>query len=248
MTLLNKTFIRSTLALAHSLINAFFVGLVLCSCNINEQALFEAEYDTIRSCPGGGGLFIVSINTPKDPYKDFIIEIECDESLNASLYSGDSSGCNIVEIIVNPDTDIAIMDYPISVRGTGQHKQDSLLLNVKIMDWTDTRTPSDLTLTKLNNYIDWLNVNRPEIEIYDTTQWDIFTTYPQTIIVEHFSLLNAQYELRICNHAMIPPDDWSAIRLRERNFLYPLLALRQDSTHGVIYEIDPDEYPTLYGY
>jgi len=125
---------------------------------------------------------------------------------------------------------------------------ERLKLNIEIIDWASSNNLSDLASGKKMEFINWLNQNYPNININNHTEWEIFWTYPQHIIVEHYTLLNNQYELRICCHAMIPPHDWSMIRLRERNTFTAFLSARQDTKGGLIYQIPITEYPLLYGY
>jgi hypothetical protein len=47
---------------------------------------------------------------------------------------------------------------------------------------------------------------------------------------------------------MIPPDDWSMIRLRKRNEVSPFFAAKQDSTGGAFYQIPVNDYPIFQGY
>jgi len=239
---------KLTKAFRSSLLILAFFTFILSSCHLFDQSLFETDIIEIRSCPGGGGIFIIKVLVSGDQIRELSLDLECDDMLNATLHIPESGSGDALEIVIEPDSNIAITDQPILLRGSLAERRDSLLLNVHMINWTDTKELGDLIIVKMNNYIDWLHVNHPAVEIYDTTQWELFATYPQTIIVDYFTLLNDQYELRVCNHAMIPPEDWSAIRLRERCVYQPFLTLRQDSTNGAIYEIHRDEFPTLFDY
>jgi hypothetical protein len=238
-----------------SLLLVFMMVASMISCNKDDNSSIgysfnlEAKYDTIRSCPGGSGLFIIKLNNPQSQTENINLQLKCDEKLNASLTKDfitlDQS---VFEIVIKPANDISISDYTITVMGERKGLVDSLTLKVTIFEWENSSELDEIAANKEMQYIDWLNTNHPDIQITGQTDWDIYTTYPQTLIVEHYTLLNDLYEMRLCCHVMIPPDDWSMIRLRERNSSEAFLAARQDSTGGSIYQIPVEDYPLLYGY
>ncbi|PLX17302.1 MAG: hypothetical protein C0597_07110 [Marinilabiliales bacterium] len=233
-----------------------FGGILLISCESNnEQDIIDnsfriqSSYNSIKSYPGGGGLFIFELIDTPNHTDDINLEIHCEKELNAYLCSQDGlSNHNVFEVLIEPEIDIPISNYRISIVATRGNYREILLLDVEIIDWTSMSELSDLADIKMNNYINWLNNKYPNIEIVNETRWSVYSTYPGILIVEHFTLLNDKYEIRLCNHAMIPPNDWSVIRLRERNSRAPFLAAKQDSTNGEIYTILVEDYPLLYGY
>jgi len=217
--------------------------------NIGYSFNLETEFDSIRSCPGGGGLFIIKLNNSQDQTGNVNLKLNCDEDLNATL-SKDyiSIDQSVFEVLIRPSHDISISDFIIIVIGERNGQLDSLKLNVNILDWTNQSELGDIASGKKTEFLSWLNTNYPNISINNQTEWEIFSTYPQTLIVEHYTLLNNQYEIRLSCHIMIPPYDWSMIKLRERNSFNAFLAARQDSTRGLINQIPVEEYPLLYGY
>lgn len=211
--------------------------------------IMQAQYDSIRSCPGGGGLFIMKFIDTISQGENISVNIDCDKKLNASLSKIDFvDNKSVFEVLIHPDNNIANGNYTLSVICARGSFTESYSLKVKIIAWDNPTELGDIAKNKKRKYIDWLNSNYPDIEINNETEWDLYSTYPGILIVEHFTLLNDTYEMRICNHAMIPPDDWSMIRLRYRNSEVPFLAARQDSTNGKINEILVKEYPVLFGY
>ena len=83
------------------------------------------------------------------------------------------------------------------------------------------------------------------------TEEDFFSycTYPQTIIVSHYTFLSENWEVRFCHHEMIPPDDWSMILIRQRGEIDAEVSYKEDSSiNHSVYEIPVSEYPILYGY
>ena len=238
----------------HFLITSFIITSLF-SCDKedtnNEEYSFqlESKFDSIRSCPGGGGLFIIKLNNTDNQTEKINLQLASDKKLNATLTKNHvSSDQSVFEILIKPDKDISISDYQITVTGERKSHINSVKLNVSIIDWESSSELGEIITRKKTAYVKWLNNNYPDININNQTDWDIYTTYPQIIIVEHITLLNDSYEMRICNHATIHPHDWSMIRLRERNTFEPFLAARQDSTDGLIYQIPLEEYPLLFDY
>ena len=233
----------------------FILIAAIASCekeeNSNREYSFslETKYDSIRSCPGGGGIFIIKLNNSQNQTENVDLKLECDGNLNATL-SKDyiSIDQSVFEVSIRPSNEISISDFNIIVIGERKGQLDSLNLSVKIFDWENSSRLNEISSIKKLEFIGWLNTNYPDISINNQTDWEIYLTYPQTLIIEHYTLLNEQYEMRICCHVMIPPDDWSMIRLRERNSYTPFLAARKDSTGGVIYQIPVEEYPVKSGY
>lgn len=210
---------------------------------------FETDYDSIRSCPGGRGMFIIELHNSSNLLEKVNLSLKCDENLNATLTKESiSPDHSVFEIIIRPDNNIPVSDYIITLTGKRKDQTDSLNLYVHIVNWSDPLKLSEIASNKKTEFILWLNTNYPSIKIDNQTEWEIFLTYPQTLIVEHYTLLSEYYEMRLCCHIMIPPHDWSMIRLRERNCSTPFIAARQDSAYGSIHQIPVEEYPILYGY
>lgn len=232
--------------------NAILLVCIICvfSCEKEENYepynsfYIESKFDFIRSCPGGGGLFILKINNTGKSIEKVNIQLDCSDKLNAELSQNEIYiEQPVFEILIKPDNDISISDFDIIVIGERRDYIDSTKLNVSIIEWDSATELDELANAKKTLYMYWLNNNYPGISINNQTEWYIYTTYPQIIIVQDFTLLNDHYEMRICNHATIPPHDWSMIRLRERKKYEPFLAAKQDSTGGIIYSIPVNEYP-----
>jgi hypothetical protein len=97
---------------------------------------------------------------------------------------------------------------------------------------------------KMNDFVTWLETEHPELGSFSARNWFVYGTYPQLLIVEHWTFLDEDWEMRVCYHVMIPPYDWSKILLRRRGEWEPLLAVHRE-TDGTIYEIPVEEYPIM---
>lgn len=206
-----------------------------------------AEFDSIRSCPNGGGIFILKVSETDENAGDIQLNVEASSDLNALrtkyLINKESP---VSEIIIKPIQDIEIKDYIIKVNASNPSCDTVLNLYVNMFDW-----PSEIgedALLKRDEYIAWLEDNYLEYNIKANQEWFAYLTYPQILIVEHITFLNDLYEFRLCRHAMIPPYDWSMIRLRKRNEAEPFFAAKQDSSGGNIHQISIEEYPEMFGY
>ena len=67
-------------------------------------------------------------------------------------------------------------------------------------------------------------------------------------IVEHWTFLEANYEMRVCRHVMMAPEDWAKLWLRPRGEWDAVFAAMMDTDGATPYEIPLEDYPIYYGY
>jgi hypothetical protein len=253
----------------------FFVTLVACSDNdvihddvaINPLADFvgardsdlsEAgfsilpKYDYIRSYPGGGGIFVVRLISNGNFAGDVNLTLTADPLLNAGLSRRTlNDRYEIAEITVRPDQSIEARTYEIELRAlyTGDPSHigpfRKVSLKVEVLQWGPTN-PANV-ISKRDEFIVWLETEHPELGNFSNRIWFPYMTYPQILIVEHWTFLDEDWEFRLCYHVMIPPYDWSKILLRRRGEWDPVLAAMRESD-GTIHEIPISEYPVMFGY
>ena len=118
-------------------------------------------------------------------------------------------------------------------------------LEVEIFNWSSDNLPD--AIIKRDELIDWLEVEYPEFGNFSDKESFAYMTYPGILIVEHWTFLCKEWEMRICYHVMIPPHDWSKICLRRRGEVQPIFAAMRESD-GTTYEISVSEYPIMFGY
>jgi hypothetical protein len=238
-------------------ISLLFIMLTTYGCNEQENPnqpnqddkgdySIVAKYDSIRSYPGGGGIFIVYITPDKDFSGTVILKLEADKSLNAFLRKTtlDNKNC-VAEIVISPEKTINIKKYNIRLIASHEGKEKNIELGIDLYEWQqgEIETP----LSKLNEFRDWLNANYPKYNALFGKFKTFYHTYPEILIVEHYTFLTDEYEIRLCYHVMIPPDDWSMILFRKRDSIKAEFAARRD-TDGKIYSIPVSDYPLLLGY
>lgn len=226
-----------------------FLPAFIFSCHKQTDTFFKLEpvYDSIRSCPSCGGVFIISLSDNLSGSENIQLSVEASSDLNTSLTKTViNKESPITEVVIKPNENIQTGNYIIKLNAFDEDYNTTINLFVTVYDWSSEINEN--SLNKKEEYISWLQDNFPELEINPASQWFAYPTYPQILIVEHYTFLNDKYEFRICLHAMIPPDDWSMIRLRKRNKINPFLAVRQDSTGGEYYQIPVEDYPVITNY
>jgi hypothetical protein len=120
-----------------------------------------------------------------------------------------------------------------------------LVLEVEMFNWSSDNLPD--AIIKRNELIEWLEVEHPEFDTFSDINSFAYVTYPSHLVVEHWTFLYEEWEMRVCYHVMIPPYDWSKIYLRKRGEVDAVFAAKRESD-DTTYEISLSEYPTYYGY
>ncbi len=237
--------------------NLFFLYIIVviiptfsaCEKERQNDTLFsiKAAYDSIMSCPESGGVFIISLVDSSNTSGSITLTFDAAPELNASLTKINiCKAFPVTELTIKPAKNVRIGNHEIRLHASDGLYIKTIHLFVKIVDWSNM--VGEISMNKKDEFILWLQRDYPDIKVSPSTPWFAYLTYPQVLIVEHVTLLNDDYEFRICAHAMIPPHDWSMIRLRKRNEVDPFFAARQDSTGGPFYQIPVVDYPLLYGY
>jgi hypothetical protein len=206
----------------------------------------EPKYSYIRSCPDGGGVFVLRIAPGSLPPGPVRTRIKAPEALNALIaVDGFNEKPGVSEIVINPDQSMAPGVYEIIVYATESGFTRSRALEVDLINRDGIL--SEMAVAKRDDFIGWLEEEHPELGTFSDREWFSYPTYPGILVVEHWTFLDDDWEMRICFHVMIPPYDWSMLMLRERGEWNPILAAKRDSD-APIYEIPVDEYPIMFGY
>jgi hypothetical protein len=212
----------------------------------------KPKYSYIRSYPGGGGIFVVTLLTSESFTGNVNLSLSANPSLNASLdrYVLNNSS-NIAEIAIQPSQSIEIDTFEIELRavhtGSPSHiaRYQTISLEVEVFQWGPAY-PTNV-MPQMDEFVSWLESEHPELGNFSDRIWFSYMTYPQIWVVEHWTFLDEDWEFRLAYHVMIPPYDWSKILLRRRGEWNPELAAMRESD-GTIHEIPIDEYPIMFGY
>jgi hypothetical protein len=214
---------------------------------VNDKGEFTlvSVYDSIRSYPDGGGILIAYISTSNDFEGKVLLRLAADSSLRCKLSKPYlTKQDTLVEIIINPISDVQIEEHSIKLIATHNKNEKSIELKINILPWSSNYWDAKAKLSMFKEHI--IAFNSKFVQIFDNSKF-IYATYPQILIVEHFTFLTMDYEIRLCYHVMIPPYDWSKICIRNRNSTVPEVAFLRE-TDGKIREISIAEYPKLLGY
>ena len=204
----------------------------------------EVRYDSVRVAPGGDCLLPLRIIPEVDLSGNVDLTVWCEQSVNIGLTDRSINVFHPVsEMRIRPDLDCDTLSYRLVIRGV--HGSDTLLdsCRVRVVQW-DPQVPVE-ALGKRDELLEWVKATYPDLENWDTVSWEAFRTYPQILVVEHVTFLTSEWEIRICYHVTIPPNDWSYICLRRRSEWETMLAARRESD-GTVHEVPVSEYPDLW--
>ena len=207
----------------------------------------EAKYSYIRSYPQGGGIFVLRLVPGVDLTGDVALSLSADRAIGAALDKSVVNADNAVfEITVHPKKTAVVAYYTVELTASNATGSQTIYLDVELINWDGTGI-SSIAQDRMAAFIDWLEIEHPELGDFSDRTWFSYMTYPGILIVEHYTFLDADWEFRMCHHVMIPPYDWAQMMIRPRGQWDPTLAAYME-TDGTIYEIPVEDYPTLYGY
>jgi hypothetical protein len=122
---------------------------------------------------------------------------------------------------------------------------ETLTLEVEMFNWSSDNLTD--AVVERDELIDWLEVEHPEFGVFSGMNSFAYITYPAHLIVEHWTFLYDNWEMRICYHVMIPPYNWSMLWLRPLGEVDAVFSAKREY-NGTAYEIPISDYPTFYGY
>jgi len=208
--------------------------------------IMEAKHSRIRSYRDGGGVFIISMMPDDDFSGEVALNIKADSVLNAELDRHIlDRGSMIAEIAIYPDQSARIENYEIELEATRSSDSQSIMLWVEMFDWSSGNINN--AIARRDEILTWLEKEHPEFGSFSKRYWFPYMTYPETLVVEHWTFLNMEWEMRLCYHVTIPPHDWSMLAIRRRGESDFIFAVKRESD-GTTYEIPVAEYPIMYGY
>jgi len=210
----------------------------------------QTKYSKIRSCNSGGGIFIVYLEPGYDIEGRVELTVFGEDSMNIDLNRNYLDKNNLVaELTIKPNF-IEIEDtqiHEILITAKNKTTSKSILLEVEMCIWDGAI--SQESLDRFNNMIDLVLKQNKKYEFLKNEAFTSYCTYPQILIVSHYTFLSENWEVRFCHHVMIPPHDWSMIRIRKRGEIESEISYKKNSSiDDYVYEIPISEYPILYGY
>ena len=222
------------------------VGLSGCE-ELLDRYTIHAPYSYIKSYRNGGGIFLVNM-TPRFAFKGNVsLTCNASEHLHVELTNERlSEDSPVSEILIRPDNLTRIGLHDIELTASDGRNLKKLTLQVNISNCS-IGAPSDYVIGKRNVFMQWLEREYPDFDNISNQDWFAYMTYAEILVVEHWTFLSSEWEMRVCCHITIPPHNWSMLRLRKRGDIEPMFAAKCDY-NGTLYEIPVSDYPTLFGY
>ncbi|MFA6569932.1 MAG: hypothetical protein WCT77_01710 [Bacteroidota bacterium] len=204
-----------------------------------------AKYDSVKTYPKGGGIFVIKMSPDNNFAGKVRLKIDANSALKAKLSKSElSSKDSVIDIILSPDENINYGSYPIKLIASHKGTERALEMNADIVQWGENINDA---LEKLYQFRTWIIDNKSQYQNIFDEYVNSYSTYPNILIVEHYTFITEKYEIRLCYHVMIPPYDWSKLWIRSRNKMEPELIV-QRQTDGTIFNIPVTEYPIIFGY
>lgn len=225
----------------------FFLCLSFSGCtNINSENI-KIKYDYIQSYPGGGGIFPIRLKLSDSDQRNIDLDCKCDPKLkdHFSPKSIKNNTCT-TNLIIKPSETITQGNYKILLTLKNDFMYEIKIIEVEIFN-SSNEGASNYILEKKDTFLSWIETSYPEYNNLLNQTWFSYRTYSNILVVEHWTFLSSEYELRICSHITTPPYNWSKMMLRSLNQIESDLAAHQEY-NGFISEISIQEYPTFYGY
>jgi len=224
-----------------------FLLLTLGGCTSLTLENLVPKYDYIQSYPEGGGIFPISVKSPETLDGNITVDLSCDPELHAQLNINAFNTTNTVgELTIQPSDNISEGIHKILLISTEDVLPKGRILEVEIFNISHGG-PSSYIQGKKDEFLDWLELFHLEYENISDQTWFAYRTYTQILVVEHWTFLNSEYELRICCHITTSPYNWSKMMLRYRGEIEPVIAAHREYD-GVTSEINVSDYPIMYGY
>jgi hypothetical protein len=210
----------------------------------NPSFKIEPKYSMVRSYPGGGGVFIIRLIPDEGFSGTIILSAESDSRFHADILETPlqlDDSIRTAEISIWPEPTIPVQNYEIRLIAAHENHTEYTDLSIEMTEW-DAYAPSEYALEIRDSFIQWLAQNVPQCAELAEESWQNYMTYPQILVVEHWTSISNTWEMRFCFHVMIAPYDWSMVWLRSRGKIDPIITAKRESD-GSIHIIPEDEYP-----
>ncbi len=212
----------------------------------------EAKYTFFRGYPGGRALFLLRIIPGPDFVGDATVSLSSDRLLKGEFTTTHlNSETEMTELLLDASKQLEIGFYYVTVTVSNQTHTESVELEVEMFPWGILSMSNAVGARA--NFIDWLEQEYPELGSFATERWtDIYSHYPLRI-VEHYTHLSDNWEMRVGCHVTWTPEDYYEVYwLRPRGQWDPVIAAKMswdEATQSQItYEIPLEDWLYYYGY
>lgn len=213
----------------------------------------EAKYTYFKNYPGGQAIYLLRIEPGPDFSGDAIISVSADRLIKTELTNTHlNAQTPMAELVLQPSKQLPFDSYHyITVTVSNQTHQESVLLELELVNWGILSM--NRAVTAREHFIEWLEVEHPELGNLAGEQWGVYCHYPQIIIHEHYTHLSDNWELRVSCHVTWTPEDYyETLWLRPRGQWDPIMAAKYDldeaSQSWIIYETPLEDWKYYFGY
>lgn len=213
----------------------------------------EAKYTYFKNYPGGNAIYLLRIIPGPDFSGDATVKASADRLIKTEFTNTHlNSETLMTELVVDPSKQLPYGTYFITVTVSNQTQQESVELELQLMDWgVNSATRA---VTARDQFIDWLAVEYPGLGSFDVEPWEkLYCHYPEVIIHEHYTFLSDNWEFRVsCHITWIPEDYYTTFWLRPRGEWEPILAVERvwdEATQGYVFlEVPLEDWNYINGY
>ena len=222
------------------------VGLSGCNEIFNKFTI-NAKYSYIMSYRDGGGVFLINMTARNNFNGTVSLKIDASANLNVQINKDTlNESSRVAEITLYPNNLTRIGLHEIELTATHANISRIISLEVDILN-RSIGNPSPYIIGKKNKLIHWLENEYSIFDNISNQDWFAYMTYVEILVVEHWTFISSEWEMRLCCHITIPPYNWSMMRLRKIGEIEPILAFKCEF-NDMIYEIPISDYPIIYGY
>lgn len=204
--------------------------------------------DTLQhTYPGGGGIFVIHRGDSVKEDETVEIKIETDPSIKYNISSVKlTKEERISEMELFPDSNISPGKYPVKFICSYGKKVDTL--KAMIWHWQEIpRIPDMKTSYLLQDFIDWIDRNKPEYSISKITDWKCYTLTPAAKYLDGGpdKFINKEWEVTHLIVLHTPPWTVKAALRRRFKDKYFSLAMKINELYKVE-EIPPKDFYKCY--
>ena len=183
----------------------------------------EADQTWMRSCRGGGGLYILSMDISEDFEGEVRLKVEADPAINPELTTEVLSlHKRVAELVIHPDSTVALGYDTLRVISEHASAADTLELYLLMVYQGKNHKPIPQWQ---NEFVKWLEDEYPEFGIKEGQEWFGWSKYPGMSGAGFWTYLNETWEITV-NLIITPSRYPDYFLLRRRGKVTPKLAAR----------------------
>jgi len=195
------------------LLSALAAPLVLAGCdgsNPLEGLTIRARPSTMTAIVAQRCVFLATITHTKtaDPVTITVTAPNAVSTVSpASITEG-----QVCEVTVIPAASSVGTAIAVSIKGEQGSENDTERATIQVLAGTDGIGASAATLR--DQFVTWLEANRPDLGITAATTWTGTIVYPGITDIAHYLFFSDDWEMGLAWRVAMPPGDWAQMYLR----------------------------------